>query len=104
MQWAHFRFNIILHTDPKDPAVLKNTTESEIGAGREIRYGGSKTVRRVLGNSRLPKEKGQENGTDSTALRRSDYSASKYIADSSAIVLLARPCIPKESFKAIFKK
>ena len=51
------------------PVVVKSQSP-KFGAGREFRYGGSKTLRKVLGSAHFPHEKGQENDTDGKTLRR----------------------------------
>ena len=43
----------------------KNSTESKFGTDREFVKKGSKTLRKELGNARFPREKEQENATDS---------------------------------------
>ena len=55
---------------PKGPSHTKFSAESKLGTGREVRYGGSKTLRKVLGSAPFPKEKGQENGTDGKRLQQ----------------------------------
>ena len=50
---------------PKGPSRTKISLESEFTTGRRIRYGGSKTLRRVPRNACFSKEERQEKGTDS---------------------------------------
>ena len=49
-----------MKTPPNGPFCTKNTTESKFRYGESIRYGGSKTLRRVPRNAYLTTEKGQE--------------------------------------------
>ena len=59
------------HKCPKDPPVLKISTESKFTTGRKIATASnSKTLRRVLRSACFSREKRQENGTDSNNLRR----------------------------------
>ena len=59
----------------RDPPVLKKHGESiRYGMGK-VRYGSNKTLRKELGNARSPKEKEQENATDS----KTHYGSSKML-------------------------
>ena len=46
---------------PKEPSCTKFSTETKFGTGREIRYGASKTLRRVLRNACSSEEKSLKN-------------------------------------------
>ena len=73
-------------TPPKGLSHTKFGMESQFGAAREIRYGNSKELRKVLGNAHFPQEKRQNlYGTESKTLRQWQNTT-----DSSTVAFLER--------------
>ena len=66
--------NALLSGNPKGPSRTKNSTESKFATARQIRYGNSKTLRRVLRSACFSRKERQENGTDSE-----NYGSSKIL-------------------------
>ena len=70
---------------PKGPFRTKNSTESKFTTARKIRYGSSKTLRRVLRSACFSRRKRQKNGTDSEKLRQQQNTT-----DSGTVLFLVR--------------
>ena len=81
-RYVMFQFHLTLcHRPPKGPSRTQFSMGSRFGMGKEIRYGGRKTLRKLV----FQRKKQQENGTDSKTLRPWQNTT-----DSSAVAFLVR--------------